>query len=296
MYSFRARLSVIVADSLFAGHFNSDRQILIPCVNAIKIDIRSYADKLLTQDVSGQTFDTWRNRKPVKSYVNRLKKNHGSFKEKEKFPSQHREYDEDFAKVTTFESQMESLSSKGFRRPYVPYSPPEEMERRFFEACSRVLPPETLPNNTDLSTIKLDKPLEGRVKAKLLNAIAKELDGHFIPNSMLHEMVSLDKVLHFYSVEISQESSYDRLEAMSKKGELPPNLYIQKEHVRFDPEAAEEAGEEQDVARITAYPRSSTIVVHPENRKKHKDIIAKHQPWFNAEDEMGRGDNSIKGV
>ena len=245
-------------------------------------------------DVSGQTFDTWRNRKPIKGYLTRVKKNHGAFKEKEKFPARHKQYDEDFAQVTTFESQMESLSSKGFRRPYAPYTPPEEMERRFFEACSRVLPPEMFPNDTDLSTIQLDKHLGGTVKAELLNSIAKELDGHYIPNSMLHEMVSLDKVLHFYSVEISKESSYDKLEQMSKKGELPPNLFIQKEHVRFDPVAAEEAGEEQDVARITAFPRSSTIVVNPENRKKYKDVIAKHQPWFNAEDEIDRGRDSTK--
>ena len=102
---------------------------------------------------------------------------------------------------------------------------------------------------------------------------------------MLHEMTSLDKVLHFYSVQISKESSYDRLETMSKKGELPPNLFIQREPVRFDPEAAEEAGEEQDVARITAFPRSSTIIVNPENRRKYRDVPAKHPPWINAEDE-----------
>ena len=55
--------------------------------------------------------------------------------------------------------------------------------------------------------------------------------------------------------------------------------------MRFDPKAAEEAGEEQDVARITAYPRSSTIIVNPENRRKYKDVIAKHPPWINAQDE-----------
>ena len=130
----------------------------------------------------------------------------------------------------------------------------------------------------------LEGNLGGQVKAELLNAISQELDGHFVPNSMLHEMVSLDKVLHFYSVEINKESSYDTLESMSKKGELPPNLFIQLDPVRFDPDAAEEAGEEQDVARITAYPRSSTIIVNPENRKKYRDVIAKHQPWANARD------------
>ena len=242
--------------------------------------------KSCTSEASGQTFDDWRKRKPATVYWKRLKKNDGMFKEEKPFPSKHNVYDEEFAKVTTFESQMKSLETRGFRRPYLPYVPPEDMERRFFEACAKVLPPETLPNGTDLSEIKLDETMGGRVKAELLNAIAQEMDGHFIPNSMLHEMVSLDKVLHFYSVEVNRESSYDRLEALSKKGELPPNLFIQLDPVRFDPDAALEAGEEQDVARITAYPRSSTIVVNPESRKKYRDVIAKHPPWFNARDEM----------
>ena len=257
------------------------RHKILSCVSGLKIDTKS-----CQTEASGQTFDTWRYRKPAKGFWKRLKKHDGTFKDNKQFPSKHNVYDEEFAKVTTFESQMKSLSTRGFRRPYLPYVPPEDMERRFLEACAKVFPPETLPNNTDLSTIKLDDNLGGRAKAELLNAISHEMDGHFIPNSMLHEMVSLDKVLHFYSVEINKESSYDRLETLSKKGELPPNLFIQLDPVRFDPEAAVEAGEEQDVARITAYPRSSTIIVNPENRKKYRDVIAKHPPWLNAGDDI----------
>lgn len=204
-------------------------------------------------------------------------------KQIEKFPSQHETYDEEFAKVTTFENQMKSLKVKGFRRPYMPYNPPEDMERLFFEACAKVLPTDIFSNNKDLSTVSFEV-LGGRVKGELLNAIGEALQ-HYVPNSMLHDMNTLDKVLHFYSVEITKESSYDRLESMSKKGELPPNLHIQLEPVRFDPKAAEEDGNEQDVARITAFPRSSTILVHPESRKKYRDVIAKHPPWINAQDE-----------
>ena len=236
-------------------------------------------------DTTGQTFDNWPSRRASRFFFKRLKKNHGTFKEAEKFPSQHRTYDEEFAKVTTFESQMDSIKSRGFRRPYLAYIPPEDMERRFFDACTNVLPTDIFSNDIDLSTIKFDESLGGRVKAELLNSIGQALDQHYIPNSMLHEMNSLDKVFHFYSIKITKESSYDRLEAMSKKGELPANLHIQLEPMRFDPKAAEEAGEEQDVARITAYPRSSTIIVNPENRRKYKDVIAKHPPWINAQDE-----------
>jgi len=267
------------ADSIsLINHVNS--QTLMPLPKAMDMISRNVMDNADTS-----SFDAWPARRPVKNFYKRLKKNHGMHKQVEKFPSEHEAYDEEFSKVTTFESQMESLKTKGFRRPYLPYNPPNDMEQLFFEACAKVLPADIFSNNIDLSTVKLDDKLGGLVKCELLNEIGKALN-HYIPNSMLHEMNSLDKVLHFYSVEITRESSYDRLESMSKKGELPPNLYIQLEPVRFDPKAAEEDGNEQDVARITAYPRSSTIIVDPMNRKKYRDVIAKHPPWVNSQDEF----------
>lgn len=281
MYSLRTKLLTVPTDIMYLSSNHINRQAITPTSKMIDTISRSNSS---ASNTAGNTFDMWPARRAAKSFHKRLRKNHGIHKQVEKFPSRHETYDEEFAKVTTFESQMESLKGTGFRRPYLPYTPPDDMERRFFVACAKVLPANIFSNSTDLSTIKLDEKLGGKVKAELLNAIGETLD-HYIPNSMLHEMNSLDKVLHFYSVKITKESSYDRLEAMSKKGQLPPNLHIQLEPVRFDPKAAEEAGEEQDVAKITAFPRSSTIIVNPENRKKYKDVIAKHQPWQNAQDE-----------
>ena len=37
------------------------------------------------------------------------------------------------------------------------------------------------------------------LKSKLLSALAKELDGHAVPNSMLHSMSTLDKVMVIFS-------------------------------------------------------------------------------------------------
>jgi len=279
MYGLRTKLMAMSADSIsLINYVNS--QTLRPLPKAIDMITRNVMDNADTS-----SFDSWPARRSPKNFHKRLKKNHGMHKQVEKFPVEHEAYDEQFAKVTTFENQMESLKTRGFRRPYLPYTPPNDMEQLFFEACAKVLPADVFSNNIDLSTVKLDDKLGGHVKCELLNAIGEALH-HYIPNSMLHEMNSLDKILHFYSVEITKESSYDRLESMSKKGELPPNLYIQLEPVRFDPKAAEEDGNEQDVARITAYPRSSTIIVTPESRKKYRDVIAKHPPWVNAADEF----------
>ena len=45
-------------------------------------------------------------------------------------PEQFKRYDEEFAKVVSFESQLESLSLRGFLRPYKAYDPPQDLDQR----------------------------------------------------------------------------------------------------------------------------------------------------------------------
>lgn len=175
--------------------------------------------------------------------------------------------DQEFGNITKFESQMQSLQLRGFQRPYKPYKAPHDVEERFFKVCSKIL---GLENKSDLSQVKL----EGNAKADLLGWLTKEFDGHRVPNSMIHTMNSLDKVFTFYSLDVDQLSPYDRLEAGVRQGVLPQNLHVQLEPHRFDPENAT-----SDMDKITAFPRSSSIMVSPEARKKWKDVIAKYPPW-----------------
>jgi hypothetical protein len=82
-------------------------------------------------------------------------------------------------------------------------------------------------------------------------------------------------VFHFYSVQVDLKTPYERLEAGTKSGELPPNLHIMLDAHRFDPENGT-----SDLDRITAFPRTSTFLITPEARRKYKkDTIAKHPPW-----------------
>lgn len=82
------------------------------------------------------------------------------------------------------------------------------------------------------------------------------------------------QVFHFYSVKVDLKTPYERLEAATKTGDLPANLHIQLDAHRFDPETGT-----SDFDLVTAFPRSSTIMVTPEARRKYKDVIAKHPPW-----------------
>ena len=185
-------------------------------------------------------------------------------------------YDEEFAKVTSFENQLQSLSQRGFQRAWKPYKPPSNMEVIFASACQKILGNEWQAVSKDFSK----KTLAGTEKVRLLSYLTEVFSGHRVPNSMLHTMTTMDKVFSFYSTEVNHMSPYDHLEAGVKRGTLPQNLYVQLEPVRFDPVNAT-----HDLGRVTAFPGDSTIMVTPESRKKWKDRKAKKSPYRNSEDD-----------
>ena len=122
--------------------------------------------------------------------------------------------------------------------------------------------------------------ISGSEKVQLLASLAEHLDGHRVPNSLLHTMTTLDKVLTFYSTNVDMLSPYDRLEQGVRCGALPANLTVQLEPLRFDPSQAT-----QSIGRVTAFPRSSTILSTPEAKKKFSPVIAKRPPWKNSEND-----------
>jgi len=198
----------------------------------------------------------------------------------ENIPEKHYSYDKDFAKVASFESQMESLSVRGFRRPYKAYTPPKDFELKFMQILAKTLPAFSGKEQHDLSKMALS----GDTKALVLNALSRELGGHDVPNSLVHTMNSLDKVFTFYSTPVDARTSYERMEAAAARGEgLPPNLHVQLDPFRFNPDEAKAQGNTSPLATVTAYPRSSTILSTPEARKRYgKGYQAKHDPWVNV--------------
>jgi len=185
-------------------------------------------------------------------------------------------YDEEFAKVTSFENQLKSLSQRGFQRSWRPFTPPKNMESNFVKACDKCFGKEWETMSKDFSQIKIS----GKTKAQLLALLAEEFKGHRVPNSLLHTMTSLDKVFSFYSTPVSEQSPYDKLEAGVQSGALPQNLHVQIEPLRFDPTTST-----SDLGKITAFPRHSTLLVSPESRKKWKPYKAKHSPYKNSKND-----------
>jgi len=146
---------------------------------------------------------------------------------------------------TTFRAQMDSLQSKGFMRTYPQYYPSEDVETIFLKVCSTVLEKEV--SISDMHTVKLS---DQNQKFTLLTSLGKEFN-HFVHNSRLRDMDSLDKVYLFYVTRVDQKNPYDRL---FEDVDLPPNLHIQKDPVRFTGKG------DNKFDQVTAFPRSSTIV------------------------------------
>jgi len=163
---------------------------------------------------------------------------------------------------TTLEAQMASLKTKGFMRFYKSYSPPDDLQHIFTKTCSSVLGKDI--NMNDLQNINLDS---AEIKFKVLNALSLEFD-HNVHNSRLRDMCNLQDVFQFYSTPIDMKTPYDRLHEASETGQLPPNLQIQKDAVRFTGKG------EHPMDQVTAYPRSSTIVTGLYARDKYKGLQA----------------------
>ncbi len=61
------------------------------------------------------------------------------------------------------------------------------------------------------------------------------------------------------------------------RGNLPPNLHVQRRARRFDPEG------DHRFDRTTAWPGASTVMVNPEARKKYRDHVPEERdPWVNS--------------
>ncbi len=76
---------------------------------------------------------------------------------------------------------------------------------------------------------------------------------------------SLDDIVQFYNTEVNTTLPLDALQSM----DLPSNLHIQTEYLRFHPETDTMFGGQ------TAFPKSSTIVTGLKARKKYKGHVAK---------------------
>ncbi|KAM7538144.1 hypothetical protein Aperf_G00000078718 [Anoplocephala perfoliata] len=86
---------------------------------------------------------------------------------------------------------------------------------------------------------------------------------HAIPSNVLHEMEDFCSVQDYFLQRVEPE---DKLAAMvqenSEQSNLPPNLVLQVEPIRFDPN-------DKSFFSTTAYPGRSTIMSGIEESKKY---------------------------
>lgn len=154
-------------------------------------------------------------------------------------------------------SDCESLAAKGFLRSQKPYTPAPDVEEKVDKVCKEILG----------SSYDLDTPLPQDTKFHLLNICFKKI-GYSIPNSLLCHVTTPKEVLEFYKTPRSTTTPYDELR---NRNDLPPNLYLQPDHLRYNPDKDPFKFSEGD----TTFPFSSTLVTGLKSRQKYKSIIRK---------------------
>ncbi|XP_017128710.1 39S ribosomal protein L50, mitochondrial isoform X1 [Drosophila elegans] len=154
-------------------------------------------------------------------------------------------------KNRTLSAVGESIAAKGFLRPHKPYSPPADAAERVRSvAASLKLKSDQLGNLSE--------------KFQFLAACFQELQ-HGVPNSQVHELRTIGDVISFYETTVDTTVPLDAL----KRVELPENLHIQYEYVRFNPET------DTKFDGKTAFPKSSTLVTGLKYRSKYEGHEAK---------------------
>lgn len=150
---------------------------------------------------------------------------------------------------------QQKLESRGYLRPLKPYQPPENVEEQFESITFKYA--KGLSPKSDIK-----EPL---VKFQIL-AECYEAFQHSVPNSQLHRMNTIDDILEFYKTPVDTLTPLEHL----KNKDLPPNLHVQLNPKRFDPEDPIFGG-------ISAFPKDPTIVTDLRAKKKFKSTEA--QNW-----------------
>lgn len=145
-----------------------------------------------------------------------------------------------------------------FNRSYKPYSPPDNVSDTVQKLCEQLeLSPDAKLNDLSL-------------KFELLKSCQGAFNDHLVPNSLLHEIRCVQDVIEFYSTPVDTTLPMDRISSIP---DLPQNLYIQQDYVRFTPET------NGIFNGVSAFPKSSTLVTGIRTRRKYKGLEAQRS-WY----------------
>uniref|UniRef100_A0A6M2DHE5 Large ribosomal subunit protein mL50 n=1 Tax=Xenopsylla cheopis TaxID=163159 RepID=A0A6M2DHE5_XENCH len=150
-----------------------------------------------------------------------------------------------------FSQDNASIASKGFLRPQKAYDPPTDADSKVTEVC------ESLNIAVDNKT-----KLQGLDKFNVLNSCSAVFK-HSIPNSLLFEIETVGDVKKFYRTPVVTVTPLEALKTM----DLPPNLHVSYEYLRFHPDTDKLFGGQ------TAFPESSTLVTGLKYKNKYPGHI-----------------------
>ncbi|KAK7874245.1 hypothetical protein R5R35_006283 [Gryllus longicercus] len=141
-----------------------------------------------------------------------------------------------------------------YLRPFKNYDPPPDVEEQLAALCESILGPE----------YNRKEEIHHHSKFLLLNACFNVFS-HGVPNSILHVIKSAEDILTFYKIKVDVSVPLEKM----KKQDLPPNLHVIYDYVRFHPDTDTKFG------GISAFPKSSTIVTGLKYKKKYQGHEAK---------------------
>jgi len=159
-----------------------------------------------------------------------------------------------------FQFDVQALNARAFLRFQKPYDPPRNAVGMVLDLCRSCL--NLKGDETILVKAELSDP---RQKFELLSK-ASETFRHAVPNSMLHMMSTVGDLVQFYNTPVKTTTPWEEL---VRNPDLPPNLHVQKDPLRFHPETDTRFGGE------SAFPKSSTMVVGLRTKKIYRGSEAK---------------------
>ncbi|XP_077291574.1 mitochondrial ribosomal protein L50 [Arctopsyche grandis] len=152
-----------------------------------------------------------------------------------------------------FKPQEDSLASRGFLRPHKPYNPPSDAADIVEKVCK------DLGITYDYDHV-IDDPA---VRFSMLNACFNAFQ-HSIPNSVLNSIETVGDIHDFYHIPVDTTTPFEAFKTM----DLPKNLHIQYEYLRFHPD------KDTKFNGVSAYPNSSTLVTGLTYKKKYEGYQA----------------------
>jgi hypothetical protein len=217
---------------------------------------------LRTKKVSVNPYPNIINPKVMKHRLNEIRE-----KNREHMEAEHEDDILAFNDLTSLESQMQSLKTKGFLRAYSSYTPPSDLLPRFLTTCSNAL-----GTPVELENLHTHLLANNPKKFDVLQALGEEFS-HTVHSSRLHEMTNLDRVFLFYKSPVSTLNPYEQLHRDYESGLLPPNLVIQLDPVRFTGKG------DHPLDQVTAFPRTDSFVTDLYAKEKYGSVKASHTIW-----------------